>query len=109
MPLFSYIILSKPSPQPYHAAHLTSQKPFRDARTRTDQEKEGKTHTHSSDNGDKEVLAILESGLDLLANVRVGDLDVVLGVTVTVNQVEEFLYVSAAFDKINPFPRLDSR
>ena len=24
MPLFSYIILSKPSPQPYHAAHLTS-------------------------------------------------------------------------------------
>jgi hypothetical protein len=47
--------------------------------------------THGGDDGDHEVLAGLKGLLDLLAEVRVGDLDVVLGVAVRVHEVEEAL------------------
>ena len=48
-----------------------------------------KTLTHGGDDGDHEVLASLEVGHNLLTNLGLGDLDVVLGTTVRVHQVEE--------------------
>jgi hypothetical protein len=48
--------------------------------------------THGGDDGDHAVLSVLESSLDLLAEVSVGDLDIVLGVSVSVHQVKEALY-----------------
>ncbi len=50
---------------------------------------DGLLFTHSRDDGDKNVLAIIEIGLNLLAEIAVGDLDVVLGGTVLGHQVEE--------------------
>lgn len=47
--------------------------------------------THGGDDGDHQVLAIVETSLELLANVVVVELDVVLGVSITVHQVEEAL------------------
>ena len=47
--------------------------------------------THGGDDGDHQVLAIVETSLELLANVVVVKLDIVLGVSVTVHQVEEAL------------------
>lgn len=44
---------------------------------------------HGGDDGDHEVLASLKVSSDLLTNLGVGDLDVVLGTTVRVHQVEE--------------------
>jgi hypothetical protein len=51
-------------------------------------------HTHGGDDGDHSVLSIVESVLNLLTEVGVGDLDIVLGVSITVHQVEETLSVS---------------
>ena len=45
--------------------------------------------THSRDDGDKEIFAFVEVGLDLLAHVTLGKLDVVLGGAVLSHQVEE--------------------
>lgn len=61
-----------------------------------------KQRTHGSDNGDQKVLSVLESLLNLLTEVRVRDLDVVLGVGVAVDQVEETLNISAALTFTHP-------
>ena len=45
--------------------------------------------SHGGEDGDKEILAVLESLLNLLSNLRVGDLDVVLRGTVVSHKVEE--------------------
>lgn len=45
--------------------------------------------THGGDDGDVDVLACLEGLLDLLADVGLGDLDVVLGASVRVHEVKE--------------------
>lgn len=45
--------------------------------------------THGRDDRDKEILALVEVALNLLAEVAVGDLDIVLGSTVLGHQVEE--------------------
>ena len=45
--------------------------------------------THSGNNGDDELLALVEVSLQRLANVRVRDLNVVLGGTVGVHEGEE--------------------
>lgn len=52
---------------------------------------EGKGHllTEGVDDGDDDLLAVLESLLNVLAKLVLGDLDVVLGVSVVVHQVEE--------------------
>lgn len=44
---------------------------------------------HGRDNGDHEVLAVVEGGLDLVSDLTVGDTDVVLGVTVVGHEVKE--------------------
>ena len=44
---------------------------------------------HSADNGDKEILAIIKGGLDVLAKVTLGDLDIVLSGTIGVHEVKE--------------------
>lgn len=44
---------------------------------------------HGGDDGDEEVLAVVEVGLDLLAELALGDLDVVLRVAVLGHEVEE--------------------
>jgi hypothetical protein len=54
-------------------------------------------HTHGGDDGDHSVLSIVEGVLNLLAEVSVGDLDIVLGVSITVHQVEETLFVSRLY------------
>jgi len=54
-------------------------------------------HTHGGNDGDHSVLSIVESVLNLLTEVSVGDLDIVLGVSVTVHQVEETLLVSRVY------------
>ena len=51
--------------------------------------RDGLLLAHSRDDGDEEILAFLKAGLDFLANVTLGDLDVVLGDTVVGHQVEE--------------------
>jgi hypothetical protein len=51
-------------------------------------------HTHGGDDGDHGVLSVVESTLNLLTEVSVGDLDIILGVSITVHQVEETLLVS---------------
>ena len=61
-------------------------------------------HTHGGDDGDHSVLSIVESVLNLLTEVSVGDLDIVLGVSITVHQVEETLSVSDLY----LFPTLDA-
>lgn len=45
--------------------------------------------THSGDNGDKEILAVIEAGLDLLADITIGNLDIILGSTVLSHEVKE--------------------
>ena len=45
--------------------------------------------THGGDDGDEEVLALVEVVLDLLAELAVGELDVVLGGAVLGHEVEE--------------------
>ena len=45
--------------------------------------------THGGDDGDEEVLAIIEIGLNLLAELAVRELDVVLGGAVLGHEVEE--------------------
>lgn len=50
---------------------------------------DGLLFAHGGDDGDEEVLALVEVGLDLLANVALGDADVVLGGTVLGHQVQE--------------------
>lgn len=50
-----------------------------------------KLHTHGGDDGDHAVFSILESSLNLFTEVSVGDLDIILGVSITVHQVEETL------------------
>jgi hypothetical protein len=45
--------------------------------------------THSRDDGDEDFLSIIEKSLDLVTDFALGDLDVVLGGTVLVNQVKE--------------------
>ena len=47
--------------------------------------------THGRDDGDKEVLALIEVTLDLLAEIALRDLDVVLGRAVGGHEVEEIL------------------
>ena len=44
---------------------------------------------HGRDDGDKEVLALIEVALDLLAEVTLRQLDVVLGGTVLSHEVQE--------------------
>ena len=44
---------------------------------------------HGGNNGDKEILAIIEVSLHLLAELTLGDLDIVLLVGVSVEQVKE--------------------
>lgn len=44
---------------------------------------------HGGDDGDEELLAVVEVGLDLLAEFALGDLDVVLGGAVAGHEVEE--------------------
>jgi hypothetical protein len=45
--------------------------------------------THRGGDGDNEVTSLVEGGLDLLSNVALGDLDVVLRVTLGGHEVEE--------------------
>lgn len=45
--------------------------------------------THSGNNGDHEVLAVIESSLDLLTKITIGNTDIVLGVTIVGHEVEE--------------------
>ena len=45
--------------------------------------------SHSGDNGDENLLSVVKHGLDLLADLALGELDVVLGLSVTVHEVEE--------------------
>ena len=45
--------------------------------------------THSRDDGDEDFLSIIEKSLDLVTDFALGDLDIVLGGTVLVNQVKE--------------------
>lgn len=45
--------------------------------------------THSGDDGDKEILAVIEAGLDLLADITIGNLDIILGSTVLSHEVKE--------------------
>lgn len=45
--------------------------------------------THSRDDSDEDFLSIIEKSLDLVTDFALGDLDVVLGGTVLVNQVKE--------------------
>ena len=47
--------------------------------------------THRANDGDQNVLTVLESGLDLLTELALGDLHVVLGGTVGRPQVQETL------------------
>lgn len=51
--------------------------------------RDGLLLVHGGNDGDHEVLASLKVSSDLLTNLGVGDLDVVLGTTVRVHQVEE--------------------
>lgn len=44
---------------------------------------------HGGDNGDQQILAIIEVGMDLLAEITLGDLHIVLGGTISSHQVEE--------------------
>jgi hypothetical protein len=44
---------------------------------------------HGADNGDQEILAIIKGGLDVLAKVTLGDLDIVLSGTIGVHEVKE--------------------
>lgn len=44
---------------------------------------------HGGDNGNKEILAVVEVALDLLAEVTLGDTDIILGGTILSHQVEE--------------------
>lgn len=50
--------------------------------------RDGLLLAHGGDDGDEEVLTVIEAGGDLLADVALGDLDVVLGVAVVVHEVE---------------------
>ncbi len=50
---------------------------------------DGLLFAHGGDDGDEEVLAVVEVGLDLLAELALGDLDVVLRVAVLGHEVEE--------------------
>ena len=45
--------------------------------------------THSGDNGDKEILAVIEARLDFLADVTIGYFDIILGSTILSHEVEE--------------------
>ena len=45
--------------------------------------------THGRDDGDKQILALIEIALDLLAKVTIGDPNVVLGGTVLAHEVKE--------------------
>lgn len=59
---------------------------------RTPDTKEGKRRrTHGGNDGNSDLLAILESGFNVLAEFSFGDLDVVLGGTVLQHQVQEAL------------------
>lgn len=49
--------------------------------------------THGSNDGNSDLLAILESGFNVLAEFSFGDLDVVLGSSVLQHQVQEALKV----------------
>ena len=51
--------------------------------------RDGLLFVHGGDDGDEEILAIFETGGDFLAQVAFGDLDIVLGVTLAIHQVEE--------------------
>lgn len=44
---------------------------------------------HGGDDGDDELLALVKVGLDLLAEVALGDLDIVLGSAIGGHEVEE--------------------
>ena len=50
---------------------------------------DGLFFTHGGDNGNKEILAVVEVALDLLAEVTLGDTDIILGGTILSHQVEE--------------------
>jgi hypothetical protein len=52
-------------------------------------ELEGHLLAEGGDDGDDELLAVLEGLLEVLAELVLGDLDVVLGVAVVVHEVEE--------------------
>ncbi len=45
--------------------------------------------THSGDDGDKDILAFIETGLDFLANFTFGHLDIIFGSTVLSHEVKE--------------------
>ena len=45
--------------------------------------------THSGDDGDKEILAVIEARLDFLADVTIGYFDIILGSTILSHEVEE--------------------
>jgi hypothetical protein len=46
---------------------------------------------HGRDDGDENILAVIECALDLLADITLGDLDIVLGGTVVGHEVKETL------------------
>lgn len=52
-------------------------------------ERNGSLLTHSRDDGDGQVLTVVELGLDLVTQVTIWDLDIVLGVTVVGHQGQE--------------------
>ena len=51
--------------------------------------RDGLLLAHSRDDGDEEILALLEVGLDLLAKLTLGNADIVLGGTVLSHEVQE--------------------
>ena len=61
-------------------------------------EGDGLLLTHGGDDGDADLLARLESGLDVGSDLTLGDLDVVLGGTVREHQVQETLRAWRAKD-----------
>jgi hypothetical protein len=52
-------------------------------------EGDGLLLAHGADDGDKEILALLKAGRDLLAKLAFRDSNVVLGIAILVHQVEE--------------------
>lgn len=52
-------------------------------------ERNGRLLAHGRDDGDEQVLAVVELGLDLVTQLTVWDLDVILGVTVVGHQGQE--------------------
>lgn len=52
-------------------------------------ERDGLLFAHSTDDGHHQILAVVEGGADLLANLTIRDLDIILGGTVVAHQIQE--------------------